>query len=867
MATANHGTIEISDDISSGSIRLGTGSNGGHSITLRLTNDARKYEGVFTPNDRIVVFLKRIRWLQVMSGYLNGVPMFAATAKTVSISASCTLKRLLYSLYDAGSPSFATLMNQGAADASGSVDSNMGQKIIDVLAHVGGWNPATIHIGAIPADWFQEIAKVYQAVEPVFSASIGLLVAGGSPISQGVSRGTSTGPGGTATGPGYGTLPATSGRVGALGDSGDPNTGVLDLTGESSLNPSDVWYCGMRWPYRVETTTDPAAAALTAQQKLDAVNWWASQRLLVMNTKTLKTICVRPAYWGPATTSNRVIDLSPQALTELGATSNDFVQIAFAPFHVETTASQLGQVTTTPLGVYIQPPSTPGPTVGPNTTSTGLPTSATSSLARLQPPSTTPTIPSETGANSTGFVGDAGVVFAARDNLKANTAAAADFTKLAWPAVPSIGGWRMSGSTPTSDHPLGLAIDISIGNGDSAEPTPDQVALGNSIAYWFTQNPLVFGSKYVIFNNMFYSPSGASRYIHPSDPNGTDLGLSHRNHVHVSFFDTGQTSMGASGSPWPVNTSDFSRVASIGGVVSTDRATSITAPDGSATVNGFTGPVQLITTTWTSVAETRSVNLTGPRQLLNDTPLQPLITQLTQAGMREYMSAPNGDFLAWWPDLFNFYGQSSQLVIQDVELGAFGIVWNDRPLVTHQFVVGATPIGQFLGNAPLSNTSDIQALREFYTRGIATIDFPEILRAVINVDPSDPSMAGWTDTAAIYKRFGARVNVQRLDWASTPEAEFWAAVHLFRMAWSQQFTAEIPVSFLPEAYPGMIAMIPSYGIQCYIDQVQHDFDLGPDGAGFSTSLTIKSPSTIGAQSRLLGLPKGGTWVGSKKVGG
>jgi len=521
----------------------------------------------------------------------------------------------------------------------------------------------------------------------------------------------------------------------------------------------------------------------------------------------------------------------------------------------------LGQVTKTPLGVYVQPPTTPGPTIS-GGASTAIPTSATSSLARLTPSSPSPT--PETGATSTGFAGDAGVVFTARDNLKANVAAAGDFIKLAWPAVPSIGGWRMTGSTPTSDHPLGLALDVSIGNG-STEPTPDQVALGNSIAYWFTQNPEVFGAKYVIFNNMYYSPSGASRYIHPDDPNGTDLSLSHRNHVHISFFDTGQTSMGASGNPWPVNTSDFARVASVGGVVSPDRATSITAPNTTG-INGFTGPVQLVTSTWTSVGEARSVSLTGPRQLLNDTPLQPLVTSLVQASMRDYMSAPNGDFISWWPDLFNFYGNCSQIVIQDVELGPFNIVWNDRPMVTHQFVTGATPLGQFTGNSPLTDSASVMALREMYTRGIATIDFPEVLKAVLNVDANDPAMAGWVDPVAIYKRFGARVNNQHLDWIASPEVEFWMAVHLFRQAWAQQFTAEVPVSFLPEAYPGMIAMVPSYGIQFYIDRVQHDFDLGPDGSGFSTSLTVKAPSTIGAQPRMMGLPRGGTWVGSKQVG-
>jgi hypothetical protein len=551
--------------------------------------------------------------------------------------------------------------------------------------------------------------------------------------------------------------------------------------------------------------------------------------------------------------------LSPAALAELGMSSGDYAQMTFAPFRVETAPSLLGQVTTTPLGVYIQPTTGIGSVTG--TSSSAIPTSANSSIARL-----TPTSPSEPTNIPTTTSGDAGISFTGRDNLKPNVAAARDFINLSWPDVPNIGGYAPgTGHASNSDHYTGQALDVSTGNGN-VEPTPEQVALGNSIAFWFTQNPDVFGNraKYVIWNNMFYSSRGAAIYHAPDDPNGTNLSLSHRNHVHISFEDTGQTAMGASGNGWPVNTSDFSRVASLGGVVSSDRASSITAPSGS-TFQGFTGPGQLITTTWTAIGEAVSVNLTGPRQLLNDTPLMVLANQLSGASMRDYCSAPNGDIIAWWPDLFNQYGTCSQLVLQDIELQPFTIQWSDSNLVTHQFVIGSVPLGQFVGNAALSVDNEF-ALRQFFTHGIASIDFPEILRALFNTNPNDLSTAGWTDTQALYQRFGARVNKQNIPWIASPEVEFWYAVHLFRESWAAQFSTQVPISWMPELYPGMILQIPGYGLQLYVDQVEHSWDLGPDGSGFRTSVSCKAPSTIGRQNRLYGLPVGGTWIGSLHPG-
>lgn len=833
ISTQSHGVIEVSEDISQGSIRLALGRDDGHQVNLTLTNQGRKYDGIFTPNDRIVVFLKRIRWLQTFSGYLDSVPRFSAYARAIQLSGSCTLKRLKYALYDQGSSEFAALMNANAqiSGASSSLDSNLALKIVDVVTKMGGWDASKVHIGAIPPDWFQGVAALYDRVKPELSLDpmTGVQIGGTSPLSDGVTSYPNTNI------PGTGYLPANSGRVGAIGDIGDPISNQFDLTNERTDNAIDQWYCGMRWPYRTEASDDPASVGMTIEQKYAAMKWWREQRIMVMNPQNLKTIIVRPAFYGPSAASGRALDLSTTGLEELGLKSGDFAQFAFAP----VVASSSQGVLLAPVGPYVQKSRTPANATGITSTLNELNQAATGNAS---------------SANAAEYaLGETGVVFAERDQLKANVAAAQDFIRSVWPSVTGIGGWRASGSTPTSDHPRGLALDVSIGNGDTTEPNVDQVALGNSVAFWFTQNPLVFGSAYVIFNNMYYSATGAVPYHHPDDLDGNDLSLSHRNHVHISFLDTGQVSMGASGSPWPVVMTDFMRTAARDGVVHQDRASSITLPSTTGATAG-----QVITTTWTQVGQELSTWLTGPRQLLNDVPLRPLVDQLVTASQRDYCAAPNGDLIAWWPDYYNLYGTCARLVLQSIELDGFNVQWNDKNMVTHQFVTGSTGLGSFAGNANVGVDEQF-IIRQLYTHGIASIDFPEILKAVLNIEPD----SAWANPSAIYARFGARVNAASVGWIASPEVEFWYAINRFRQSWGSQFSTSPEIGFMPELFPGMILQIPDYGVQFYVDQVTHTFSLGESGSGFSTQVAAMAPSTIGRHASLTGLPVGGSQIGNE----
>lgn len=101
-------------------------------------------------------------------------------------------------------------------------------------------------------------------------------------------------------------------------------------------------------------------------------------------------------------------------------------------------------------------------------------------------------------------------------------------------------GWRARGSTPTSDHPAGLAIDITPGAPwDSAEGN----RFGWQMAHWFQVNSARLGVKYILWDNYRWPGYDGRRgwvaYDHPSGR--TDPSAAHRDHVHVSFNSTNPT--------------------------------------------------------------------------------------------------------------------------------------------------------------------------------------------------------------------------------------------------------------------------------------------------------------------------------------
>ena len=86
--------IDVSEDVIE--FQMVRRSDGVSTFDFSLNNARRKYDNLFSPNDRMFVMMKRLTWLRTFTGYLNNVPVFAAWPGVVSLAASCSLKRLQY---------------------------------------------------------------------------------------------------------------------------------------------------------------------------------------------------------------------------------------------------------------------------------------------------------------------------------------------------------------------------------------------------------------------------------------------------------------------------------------------------------------------------------------------------------------------------------------------------------------------------------------------------------------------------------------------------------------------------------------------------------------------------------------------------
>ena len=807
IKTAAHGIIDVSDDIQRGN--LGLRQNQPHSLSFVLLNPKRKYDRIFTPNDRIIVRLKKLRWLQVFSGYLNQVPFFSAFPGSITLTASCTAKRLQYTYWDPGYQETVNFLNALTAQSTGQTDSGLSQKAVAVLTEIANWPGDKVHIGRLPEEWVTKIDALALKLGPAFAVPDTLLGSGSTVAGTTLSERGTTGlkkPDGTPdVGEGYGAFKGTAGTIRGykLTDNNsvslDPATtsafGKTVLTRENRSAPFDQFYCALDLPWY--EVTSPS-------RKERARQWWTNKKVLVINAKTNASIVVRLADYKPGAslwTSQKVLDA-------LGAKDGDPVSWLFAD-QAAPAGSTGGKLSDT--GSFEKAPDHP---IGIAGNSTGGSTAA--------------------GAPTTTAAGDVKVSFEGADSLKGNVRAARDFVKANWPVL-SIGGYSyrvVAGTNTLSDHAKGLALDLMVSSG-VAEGT--QKALGNSLAMWFAANPGVFGTRQVIWFDRINDGSGWRPYTAKADASSANQ--RHANHVHVSFKDTGQTSAGPAGQPWPGSSpQDFEGGFATGG--------SPGAPAGGA------GTVLTNAYNWYEQGDPVSNILAGPRRMMNDEPVLPMIATLMSTSQRMWCTAPNGDFIGWFPDYFGHYGLAGAVDVRPIELVDLTMTWNDERLKTHFFTAGSTT-----GYGSPTMEQEV-ALRKFQTTGIASVEFPEILSTLLNVNPDDPASAGWMDSNAILQRFGARPEFRPMGTLAVDgRAEFWYALHLFRENWANQFSAQAKTTFMPEMWPGTLMRLPDYGIQFYVEGVDHSWDFS-EGGGFNTSTTITSPSALDG-SGFYGLPRGG----------
>lgn len=150
----------------------------------------QKVGPIFHPMDPITIILQRLqeRPVQVFTGFCDQTPYLQLFPGTVPIKASCTLKKLQYTYFDAGLPFMREFLEQNGwfPNEDGSIvkpeaegpnaktqaketnqgvrfgDSGIGELLFNVLNEIGGWPEESILIQEMPPSVINLVSNLFE---------------------------------------------------------------------------------------------------------------------------------------------------------------------------------------------------------------------------------------------------------------------------------------------------------------------------------------------------------------------------------------------------------------------------------------------------------------------------------------------------------------------------------------------------------------------------------------------------------------------------------------------------------------------------------------------------------------------------------
>lgn len=819
-------TLDISDDLVSG--QLTRRVDGVSDFQFTLLNAKRKYDQVFTPNDRITVLMKRLTWVRVFTGYLNRVPLMTAWPRNVTLTASCSLKRLQYWYWDPESAyTQQMIMNAlGAANGTGlSGDGGMTNVVLSILKNVVGWPESKVHIAKIPDDWFKTAYKIAKQVDKSAKESDDLA----QQFFQSVGGG---------------------GTVGSTGGDADTSSLTRSYGGydssEQKKNAVLIYNAGRSMG---ATRRDQIIAIMTAMQESGLEN------LKSGNRDSVGLFQQRPSQgWGtqaqlldPTYAAKRffqaLFDVGNRDKMTLGQAAQTVQRSAYPDAYSRHTKAATEMVDDLVKGGGASSITTSGVS---GSKATGTATNRQLIQVAKDLVATYPTIPYTQKYGGTQI-----------PILSANPPPGLDCSSFVQAVyLRTLGGLYGMPRTSETQLPFCREIDVL-----TAMKTPG--------ALLFKGSP--------------------PHHVEMSIGDGKHSVGAHHTGTYASIETT-------SASYWDhgglIPRIDYGKLGAGDG--STDGGTSTSIPGASAADSVYTDTYSSTPgydpndpfdrlfgdTAWQPLASQRndpafelSQALTGIKSLMNDQPLLPYLKNLFSATMRSFCSAPNGDLIAWFPDYYGLWNSAAKMVIQPIELRDFNVDWDDSFFVTHQFVAttpqgGAGQNGLNVATGQVSSSVGaaldplVVAQNLSYTRGIASIDIPALMYSLFKINPTEAQASAFSRW--IYKRFGARPDFQTIPNLVGPSAEFFASIYYFMRQWAYQYDADVPLSFMPELFPGMLLQIPAFSFQAYINSVTHTFQLGENGY-FNTAANISAPARLSdsgnAADVLIGLPRAGGLIG------
>lgn len=377
----------------------------------------------------------------------------------------------------------------------------------------------------------------------------------------------------------------------------------------------------------------------------------------------------------------------------------------------------------------------------------------------------------------------------------------------------------LTSSGNVSDHSRGWALDLSNGSA----PTPEMDSFNE-----FVKSNMSKMVKQLIWRNK-------------DQFNGYDVG-GHMNHVHLSikpeFAENYEACLNA-----VVDALAGRSIKDPTGIDDTDTGTT----DSTGIMSRANATILASTMQWASIEEQmEAVALQGNKSLMNDKPLLPFIQQMSESSLRQFQSMPNGDFFAFYPDYFGeTWHRPPYWMIDDIEVLDGRVKLNDAALVTHEYAIGDTFYsGAGSLQSKLFSAGSISILNAFQADLVTTDankkkddkdkDTRELFHAFNRILKQE-------EAVQFLERYGARPDVQEFPFIRNPFYEMFMAYQRFMQGWARQFLTPFKLTFMPELYPGGKVGFPEHGLQMYIEEVTHSWDYA---TGFVTETDLSAPAAM-----------------------
>jgi len=888
----NTGVMDVSEDVIDFSLKRQFNSIASFDCTL--SNPGRKYNRVINTMDRITVFLKRTNYIQVFSGYITYAPIETLVPTPITISAQCTLRILKTTYWDNTLMQFQQLllnyMDNAATSSNKTLnDGGVAQAIVQVLNRVVGWDTSKIHVQAIPSEFIDFAAKVYSSritnteLNQNVIKEINALIAG-----KGIISGTNAGTSLTST-PGslqsvddskspkttlthFEVTKAKSFHTPAFAG------GVANSPGRHQDNPvsidlikKDIYWCSAPFAYfknpSIGTPQDIATAkAWLAKNYRNGVSK-DGRLLLLQNARTNKAVVVRLTSVPQKANTLDHGNAAPDRNADYLQLHPGVIAYLNGTLHGDPTSWKEGSADgggySNIVANFVGGNNSNAVTVGPQ-------------HAIEQTMKNSNTSPNTNASSGIDVLKGADAVI---NHARTVIGATYPIDDKNQPGYPS--NWRSNPNyTDPKTHKQGLfdcsgliqwaykaSLNIDVGSSrwpggntltqmgpiDGANPEifgtfipPTQMPQKGDILFFDMKEKLKPGHV-IMLSSDFGKPNSFKGAAANNDvgwvisANQTNSPLS-ESQIRWSVIKGGNPSkamdamMGVRGAYYMGARRPLVKHAS---AYKNDAPAAVQNTSSSSNPNDANQRVTLNMNNsfnfWANSPQydVRASVLQGtPRAFILDNPVMGDLEQIVSAAMRCYQSAPNGDFISWFPDYYGLYGTDPVLEVSEVEIIDFQIYHNDDMLATHVGIIGDTNgIGQNVSFADYVSTN-----------GIVTIQDGTTMQMLFKKVNNGTKLSEENSQTArnFLNKYGLRPYKEEQNMIHSHSMEYMYSLFVFMNKWTEQFISNVSFTFLPELYPGMriVINIDNDSYQFYCTAVTHQ---GSRSGGFTTEATLTAP--------------------------